>query len=237
MLGTRLDLAFTVSMLLKYCSNPASEHAITVQQALRYLQKTMYIDITYNGQKNLAVIDVIDSLISTGITGFTDSNQAGDKDTCKLTSRYIFLLYRGAVSQKSTKQNVVAVSSTKAKYIACLDKVKEALQICRLDLKLKGTAVPTIQNRYQYKTNVQNYLQTLQATKLPTTTPYKQLQIILADNQSAIKLLKNSQHHNRTKHIDIQYHFIWKSCQDRLIKLAYIPTMEMVADILTKALP
>ena len=196
----------------------------------------MYVDITYNSQKNLAVTDTTNSLISTGITGFTDSDWAGDKDTCKSTSEYVFLLYRGAVSQKLTKQNVVAVSSTEAEYIACLDVAKEALQICRLDLELKGTAVPTIQDRYQHETNVQNYLQTLQATKSPTTTPYRQLQIILADNQSAIKLLKNLQHYNRTKHIDIQYYFIWKSCQDGLVKLAYIPTMEMVVDILIKAL-
>jgi len=58
----------------------------------------MYVSITYNSQENLAVIDVTDGLISIGITSFTDSNWLGDKDTCKSTSRYIFLLYRGAVS-------------------------------------------------------------------------------------------------------------------------------------------
>jgi hypothetical protein len=130
----------------------------------------------------------------------------------------------------------VAVSSTEAEYIACLDAAKEALWIRRLDSELKGTAVPTIQDRYQHETDVQDYLQTLRATESPTTIPYGQPQIILADNQSAIKLSKNPQHHNRTKHIDVRYHFIQKSCQDGLIELAYIPTTEIVADILTKAL-
>jgi hypothetical protein len=62
-------------------------------------------------------------------------------------------------------------------------------------------------------------------------------QIIFADNQGAIKLSKNPQHHNRTKHIDVKFHFIRESSQNGLIQLTYIPTDEMVADILTKALP
>jgi hypothetical protein len=81
MLGTQLDLAFTVLTLLKYCSNLTLEHSIAVQRVLRYLRKTLNIGITYNGQENPAVTDVTDGLLSTGITGFTDSDWAGDKDT------------------------------------------------------------------------------------------------------------------------------------------------------------
>jgi hypothetical protein len=121
------------------------------------------------------------------------------------------LLYGGAVSWKSTKQNVVATSSTKAEYIACSDAAKEALWICRLDLEIKGTAIPTIQDRYQHETNIQDYLWALRVTDPTATTPYGHPQIILADNQSAIKLSKNLQYHNRTKHIDVRYHFVRKS--------------------------
>jgi hypothetical protein len=49
MLGTRPDLAYTVSTLSKYCSNLAPEHAIVVQRTLRYLRKTMNVGITYKG--------------------------------------------------------------------------------------------------------------------------------------------------------------------------------------------
>src|SRR5450432_4798098 len=174
---------------------------------------------------------------TTGITGFTDSDWAGDKDSRKSTSGYIFLLYGGAISWKSTKQNVVSTSSTEAEYIACSDAAKEALWIQRLDLEIKGTTTPIIQDRYQHETDVQDYLRTFQVTKPAPTIPTRHPQIILADNQSAIKLSKNPQHHNRTKHIDVRYHFIRECSQDGLIKLAYIPTTEMVADILTKALP
>ena len=54
---------------------------------------------------------------------------------------------------------------------------------------------------------------------------------------SAIRLVKNSEFHTRTKHVDIQYHFIGGQFQDKVIDLEYIPTPLQTADILTKALP
>ena len=64
--------------------------------------------------------------------------------------------------------------------------------------------------------------------------PFK---ISFSDNQSAICLAKNQQTHGRTKHIDIKYHFIRELVETGRIKLAYCPSADMVADILTKGLP
>ena len=60
---------------------------------------------------------------------------------------------------------------------------------------------------------------------------------INCDNQSCIALAKNPEHHARTKHIDIQYHFIREKVEERTVKLEFCPTQEMVAEVLTKALP
>jgi hypothetical protein len=60
---------------------------------------------------------------------------------------------------------------------------------------------------------------------------------INVDNQSAIALAKNPEAHDRTKHIDIQYHFIRHQVGLKRVKLLYCPTEEMLADILTKSLP
>jgi hypothetical protein len=147
MLGTRPDLAFTVSMLSKYCSNPTPKHVIAALRVLWYLRKTLRVGITFRGQSNPAIADVTDDL-STGITGFTDSDWAGDKDTRKSTSGYLFMLYRGAISWKSARQSVVATSSTEAEYIACSDAAKEALWIRRLSAELKGTLIPVLPDRY-----------------------------------------------------------------------------------------
>ena len=60
--------------------------------------------------------------------------------------------------------------------------------------------------------------------------------VIWEDNQAAISLAKNPVSHARTKHIDTRYHFIREEVQNGVIALKYIPTKQMVADILTKPL-
>jgi hypothetical protein len=41
----------------------------------------------------------------------------------------------------------------------------------------------------------------------------------------------------RTKHIDLKYHFVKDHVQHGTIKLRYLPTGDMVADMVTKPLP
>lgn len=57
---------------------------------------------------------------------------------------------------------------------------------------------------------------------------------IFVDNQGAIALAKNPIHHQRSKHIDIKYHFIRGEIENKNIILNYIPTEENIADIFTK---
>ena len=59
---------------------------------------------------------------------------------------------------------------------------------------------------------------------------------IYTDSQSAIALAQNPEHHARTKHIDIQYHFVRNCVDDGKLELKYCPTEDMVADGLTKTL-
>ena len=56
------------------------------------------------------------------------------------------------------------------------------------------------------------------------------------DNQGAIALAKNSVSHSRAKHIDLHHHFVREAIQNKIIWVQYIPTSEMTADSLTKAL-
>jgi hypothetical protein len=60
---------------------------------------------------------------------------------------------------------------------------------------------------------------------------------ICIDNRSAIALATNPVHHDRTKHIDLRYHFVRRTVQEQKVKLKWISTKQMVADILTKPLP
>ena len=60
--------------------------------------------------------------------------------------------------------------------------------------------------------------------------------VIYCDNQSCIKLSENPVFHDRSKHIEIRYHFIWDYVQRGAVELQYISNDEQVANILTKAL-
>jgi Reverse transcriptase (RNA-dependent DNA polymerase) len=56
------------------------------------------------------------------------------------------------------------------------------------------------------------------------------------DNQSAIAAARNPDFHDRTKHIDIRYHFLRHKVENEEIDLQYVPTGSQVADVLTKGL-
>jgi hypothetical protein len=59
---------------------------------------------------------------------------------------------------------------------------------------------------------------------------------LLVDNQSAIALCKNPVHHERSKHIDIRFHFIRKYIEDGKVEVDHVRTEEQLVDILTKSL-
>lgn len=59
---------------------------------------------------------------------------------------------------------------------------------------------------------------------------------IRVDNQSAIKLCDNAEFHNRSKHIDIRYHFVRDESEKGTISFDYIASQENAADVFTKSL-
>ena len=66
--------------------------------------------------------------------------------------------------------------------------------------------------------------------------PLKEPIKFYVDNQSAIKLVENPVAHDRTKHIDIKYHFIRDIESRKIISVKYCPTNDQVADVLMKPL-
>ena len=57
---------------------------------------------------------------------------------------------------------------------------------------------------------------------------------VYCDNQSAVKLPHNPVYHERTKHIELQHHFIRENIESKKIKLIYCNTSDNVTDIFTK---
>ena len=66
---------------------------------------------------------------------------------------------------------------------------------------------------------------------------YQQSNIpIYLDNNGAIQLANNLAYHERSKHINVRYHFIRQKLADKTISIHYISTKDQKADGLTKPL-
>jgi transposase InsO family protein len=61
--------------------------------------------------------------------------------------------------------------------------------------------------------------------------------IVHGDNQSTITISKNGVKSERTKHVDVKYHFVTETIDRGEVQLKWVPTAEQQADIFTKALP
>ena len=59
---------------------------------------------------------------------------------------------------------------------------------------------------------------------------------INCDNQSAIKLAHNPIYHARSKHIELQYHFVREKIESNEIDLVFYNTKDNMVDIFTKHL-
>ena len=60
---------------------------------------------------------------------------------------------------------------------------------------------------------------------------------MMCDDQAAISIAKNPVHYDRTKHVEIDRHFISENVNKGSISPLHVTSRDRVADILTKALP
>ncbi|XP_047253748.1 secreted RxLR effector protein 161-like [Capsicum annuum] len=118
--ATRPDIMSAVSLVSRYMECPTEMHLLAVKRILHYLQGTKDFGIFYTkGEK----ADLI---------GFTDSDYAGDQDSRKSTSAYVFMLGTMVVSWSSKKQTVVTLSSTEAEFVAATACACQAIWLRRI---------------------------------------------------------------------------------------------------------
>ena len=67
--------------------------------------------------------------------------------------------------------------------------------------------------------------------------PLQQVPLILCDNVSANYMTSNPVFHARTKHVEIDYHFVREKIVRNLLRVDFTPSEDQLADCMTKALP
>ena len=112
---TRPDISFAVGVLSRYLASPTTEHMQAAKGVLRYLAGTANHGLHYGAHGDETV------------TGYCDADMGGDLDTRRSTTGYTYILYGGAISWSSKRQESVALSTVEAEYMAAAAAVKEAL--------------------------------------------------------------------------------------------------------------
>lgn len=189
MVCTRPDLAHAVSVVSRFMGDPGKEHWQAVKRIFRYLKGTSDVGLIYGGDTNCLV------------TGYSDSDYAGDVDTRRSMTGYVFTLGGSVVSWKATLQPTVTLSTTEAEYMALTAAAKEGIW-------LRGLVSSLGLHHDQAR--------------------------VYCDSLSAICLAKDQIHHERTKHIDVRYHFLRDESR---IKVKKVGTADNPADMFTKSVP
>ena len=142
------------------------------------------------------------------LEAYCDSDWAACPHTRKFVSGFVIFFGKSLVSWKSKKQGTVSLSSAEAEYRSLRRLVAELAWLTRLLHKLTVEEV--------------------------TPIPVK------CECQAAIHIAhiaRNLVFHERTKHIELDCHFVQEKLLAGLISLSHVSTHQQLADVLTKALP
>lgn len=192
---SRSDILLSVSFLATRSKEPTEDDDRKANRCLRYLNGTRDIATTIQYRPG----DKLDTF------AFIDASYACHEDA-KSHSGTIVAMGRfcAPIYIKSSKQKLVARSSTEAELIALNDGVAQVMW-------------------------TRNLLQELGLLDKPT--------VVFQDNQSTIAIAeRGGSATGRTKHIAVRYYYIKERLDELDIAIQYLPTENMVADILTKPL-
>ena len=131
MVQTRPDLAYCVSRLAQFMSNPTEEHWSALKRVLRYVQGTRQLGVCYTHTEDPSVT----------MSVWTNSSWGEDPNDSRSTHGHLVFLAGGPVTWKSTKQPSVTLSSTEAEYMRQAMAATQTMWARRLlkELQIKGT--------------------------------------------------------------------------------------------------
>lgn len=119
---TRPDISFAVSYLARFNSRHNDSHWAAVKHLLRYIKRTRSHKLHFGTNRAQNIM----------VEGYADADYAGDVDTRRSTTGFVFYVHGSLVSWKSRRQHCVTLSTTEAEYLAIGDCAKHGLWLCRL---------------------------------------------------------------------------------------------------------
>ncbi|TMC14388.1 MAG: hypothetical protein E6J34_23715, partial [Chloroflexi bacterium] len=144
---SRPDIAFAVSKLSQFNSDPTETHMRAARHVLAYLKGTINYCVVYGKASDIGVHAYTRAYYPSdqaSVLGFADADHGTDKDDRKSQTGYVFMINNGPVSWTSHKQNSVALSTMEAEYMSLSDSSREAIARTNLYSDLGITALPPL---------------------------------------------------------------------------------------------
>jgi hypothetical protein len=117
---TRLDIAYTESVVSQFMHQPSKDHMEAVIRILRYLKSSPGKGLMFAKNNHLKV------------NGYTNADWAGNTTDRRSTSGYFMFVGGNLVTWRSKKQKVVALSCTEAEFLGMTKGLCELLWLRRL---------------------------------------------------------------------------------------------------------
>lgn len=116
LLHTRPDLSFCVGVLSRYIQSSRESHEAAMKQFLRYLKGIITFGLNFKRRMEIP-----------RLVGYSDSSHNVDPDDGRSTTGNVFYLGESPISWCSQKQDIVALSSREAEFMAGAEAAKQAV--------------------------------------------------------------------------------------------------------------
>lgn len=113
---SRPDIAFAVNSVSRFLNRHNVSHWNAVKRIFAYLLSTKNYGIQYKNSGS-----------ESSLIGYSDADFAGDVETRRSTSGYLFSLAHGPVTWLSQRQSLVTTSTTEAEYVAGATAARELI--------------------------------------------------------------------------------------------------------------
>jgi hypothetical protein len=205
---TRPDISFTVNTLSQFQKNCNEHDWKALMRLLRYLRGTQDYGLFYSKDNNpLATLHSNDDL--DGHDWYTPVALADAS-------------HAQEVGRKSRSAHIIMMAGAAA---------------CWLSKKQPVVAISSTEAEYYSLSEAVKEVLWVRQIYEDVGVELRHPTVVHQDNQSTIAIALNPIQHQRVKHMDVRVHFLRDHLDKEDITLAWCPTEDMIADVLTKALP